>query len=807
MGVLCAAAAAFLWVRLVRSKPEERVYRIGWADNPPFQQRGQDGRATGFAVELVREAARRRGIRLEWVEEHRNSEMALRSKKVDLWPLILITPERKKVIHITEPYFETAPCYVVRAHSKYKQPADLATARISYADLPINYRIVHGSLPNAQLLARPTTKEVLDDVCLQSVDAAFLDEPAAIAAMLAGAECASQPLRLISTPGRAPIGGIGATFESRAAADALREEIGVIATEGKLAGILSRGGYFSGRTLQSMEALLQAKRRERGLTAGIAAVSFLLLLTLWQAVRIRRERNKAKRAEQALRETEERFRTIVETAPDGIFIGDLSARLLEVNEAACKQVGYTREELLQRTVRDIEPGRFVERVTAGLQAMTDAVRTYESCHRRADGAELPVELKVRRMMFGGQPAFVAISRDISERKHAEQERAKLEAQLRQAQRLETVGRLAGGIAHDFNNLLTVINGYSDLLLNQVPPGDPRRAGLEEIRKSGERAAGLTRQLLAFSRKQATCPKPINLNDVIIESQGMLRRLVGDDVEIVTVLSPSLGRLMADSGQIDQVLMNLVANARDAMPDGGKLTIETANVELPEATSGEESGLPAGPYVSLIVADTGVGMDEETRQHIFEPFFTTKGVGQGTGLGLSTVYGIVRQVGGCIDVCSEPGKGTSFRICWPRIEAAAVASETTPPGSARTLLGTETVLVVEDQPAVRRLTGMILEEHGYHVLEAATAADALVLASQHAGLIHLLLTDIMMPGMNGRQLAERLKPLRPEMKVLYTSGGGRDPITNRGVLDPGEAYIPKPFLPETLAAKVREVLVG
>lgn len=802
IGLFGAAGAVFLWLHVVQSKPEDRVYRIGWSNSPPFQKRGEDGRATGSAVELLREAARRRGIRLKWVEAA-NSEIALRAKKVDLWPLIVVTPEREKFIYFAEPYFETSAWYVVRSNSAFTRQEDLANATISYVNLPVS--IIRADFPYAHLIQGSSIRGVLDDVCSQRADAAYATEPAAIVSMLNGPGlCANQPLRLITPPHERPLETIGATFEARAAADALREEIGEISAEGQFADILSRGGFFSARVLKSVERLRRARRSVHWLTAGIVSVSFLFLLTLWQAFRIRSERNKAERAEQARRETEERFRTIVQTAPDGIFIVDFSSRFLEVNQAACMQLGYTREELLQRSVYDILPSRFVDSMTARLQGTTDAVETYESCHRRSDGGEVPVELKVRRMRFAGQSALVAIARDVTERKRAEQERARLEEQLRQAQKLESVGRLAGGIAHDFNNLLTVINGYGDLLLKELHAADPFRYQLEEIRKAGERASRLTQQLLAFSRKQVTSPKPLNLNAVIRNSEQMLRRLMGEDIELVTVLSPSLGQMMTDSVQMDQVLINLAANARDAMPNGGTLTVETANAELTTAESRERDEVAAGPYVLLTVTDTGVGMSDDTRQHVFDPFFTTKGVGKGTGLGLSTVYGIVRQSHGYVDVASALGKGTSFKVYLPRTTAEVPSGEAIRPLQPDSI-GSETILVVEDQPDVRRLTATILRTCGYQVLQAAGGAEALALASQYAKPIHLLVTDVVMPGMNGRELAERLKALRPDAKVIYTSGYADDLIANRGVHGTDFTYIAKPFSPETLSAKVREVL--
>jgi two-component system, cell cycle sensor histidine kinase and response regulator CckA len=797
IGLIGVIAAGFSWFLFRPGKIQDRVYTIGWEHNPPSQERGADGNPGGFGIDLIREAARRRGIRLQWVEMPHDSEAAIRSGRADLWPMMVITPERRKVLHLTEPFYRTEQCYVVRASGPFREPRDLAEATISYVALPVNYRLLHAQLPRAHAVPKNRPAAVLDEVCLHKADAAFLDEHAAISALLQGGSCSAEPFRLISTPAETPE-GIASTFAAAGAADALREEIGAIAGEGKLAGVLSRGGYFSGRIPESMENLLRARRRERWLTIGIAAASVLLLLTFLQAVRIRRERNKARRAEQALREAEEKYRTMIETAPDGILIFDSSSRLLEVNSAACKQIGYTRERMLALRLDDITAGGYIERIADSLQDLVDGVRTFESCHRRADGNILPVELNIRRTAFQGKPAFLSVVRDIADRKQAERERSKLEEQLRQSQRLETVGRLAGGVAHDFNNLLTVINGYSGTLVEHLKPDDPKREQAAEILKAGQRAADLTQQLLAFSRRQVMHPKPLDLNQVISQSSKMLRRLVSEDIEMAVTLGPALGWVMADPDQISQVLMDLVVNARDAMPGGGRITIATSNEDL-DRPRGE---VPAGSYVQLMVADTGTGMDTEVQKHIFEPFFTTKGFGEGSGLGLATVYGAVRQGGGYIDVTSEPGEGTFFRVYLPRIPGDSPPAERTA-AAASDAGGSQTILVVEDQDAVRDLMVDVLRDRGYNLLEAASGNQAIELASAHPGPIHLLLTDVVMPGISGRQVAKTLQPRRPEMKVLYTSGYSPELIAHHGVSE--AAYLPKPFLPEDLAAKVRAVL--
>jgi two-component system cell cycle sensor histidine kinase/response regulator CckA len=365
-----------------------------------------------------------------------------------------------------------------------------------------------------------------------------------------------------------------------------------------------------------------------------------------------------------------------------------------------------------------------------------------------------------------------------------------------------VGKLAGGVAHDFNNLLTAIIGYSDLMLLRLPESNSLRRNVEEIKKAGHRAASLTRQLLAFSRKQVLQVKVINLNSVISDMEKMLERLIGEDVEMRTVMEKTLGSVKADPSQIEQVLLNLVVNARDAMPRGGKLTIKTANIYLDEDYAMHHLSVKAGPCVLLAVSDTGCGMNEETRAHIFEPFFTTKR--NGTGLGLSTVYGIVKQSGGNIWVYSEEGKGTTFKVYLPRVDEEAEEYERSAKAT-RTPRGTETVLLVEDEEMVRHLARDVLGLNGYRALEAVDAQAAVDICEQHRGRIHLLLTDVVMPGMSGRELATRLTEIRPEMKVLYMSGHTDDAIVHHGVLNADTEFLEKPFTPDMLARKVREVL--
>jgi len=504
-------------------------------------------------------------------------------------------------------------------------------------------------------------------------------------------------------------------------------------------------------------------------------------------------------AERALTESEAHYRVLFESNPNPLFVYSLDTlALLAINEAAVRQYDYTREEFLVMTLEDIHPPEDVPALRELVARSETGLRKRgEWQHRKKDGTIIDVEITRNTLTFAGRPASLAMAHDITRRKS-------IEGQLLQAQKMEAVGQLAGGIAHDFNNLLTAIFGSSDLLLEDLSVDDRRRTDVEDIKKAAQRAAGLTHQLLAFSRKQLLAPQVLDLNALITDVEKMLRRLVREDVEFRTVLAPDLGAVRADPGQLEQVIVNLAVNAGDAMPQGGNLTVETANVDLDEAYAQAHVPLVPGRYAMLAVSDTGVGMDAQVKSHIFEPFFTTKEKGKGTGLGLATVYGIVKQSDGYIWVYSEPGQGTTFKVYLPRVEAAAEPPAPKPVAPA-SLRGSETVLVAEDEEAVRNLIRRVLVAHGYAVLAAGDGQEALRLANTHDGPIHLLLTDVVMPNMNGRQLAERVVSARRKTKVLYLSGYTDDAIVRHGVLEPGIAFLQKPFTPQGLARKLREVL--
>ncbi len=511
-----------------------------------------------------------------------------------------------------------------------------------------------------------------------------------------------------------------------------------------------------------------------------------------------------KRAEEALGESEERYRLLFESNPQPMWVYDLETlAFLAVNQSAVIDYGYSLTEFLSMTIKDIRPPGDWPALHGAVAAVSKGPSKDGAWrHLKKDGSLIDVEITAHPLVFDGRRAELILANDITERKRLEAALMASEAQLRQSQKLEAIGQLAGGVAHDFNNLLTVIGGYSSILLNKLPPESPHRSNVEEIKKAGDRAGALTRQLLAFSRKQILQPKILDLNVAVADMEKMVRRLIGEDINMLIIATPTLGKVKADPGQIEQVLINLIVNARDAMPQGGKLTVQTSNVIL-STEHAERHEIEPGRYVMLAVSDNGCGMDQEIQNRIFDPFFTTKDSGKGTGLGLATVYGIVKQSGGNIWVYSESGKGSTFKIYLPRVDE--IAEEEEESISQPLPKGTETVLMVEDEDQVRAILQHILEEQGYHVIAAANGLEALSFSEDPERDIQLVITDVVMPNMSGRELAERLLEVRPNLPVLFMSGYTDDAIVHHGLLDEKLNFIQKPFDPAGVARKVREVL--
>lgn len=516
---------------------------------------------------------------------------------------------------------------------------------------------------------------------------------------------------------------------------------------------------------------------------------------------VNRDVTQRKEAEESLHVSESGFRSMIEDAPYGIYRAGIDGKLLRANPALQKMLGYDNlDELLGASLPTNvfrNPSDF-----GGFKELLENASEFKDVEvelKRRDGAPITVRCTGRKVKgeHEGVPCFDVFAEDVTERRI-------LERQLRMAGKMEAVGRLSGGIAHDFNNLLGVIIGYGQVLKRRLGAGSDLLECAEEIEKAGQRAASLTRQLLAFSRQQILTPSILKLNDLVLDMAKMLPRLLGEDITVNTSLSSDLGMVKADQGQIEQVIMNLAVNARDAMPEGGTLRIETANVELDQAYAWQHPGAKPGHYVMLAVIDSGTGIDPDTLTHIFEPFFTTKEVGKGTGLGLATVYGVVKQSGGYIWVESEPGHGASFQIFLPRVDEPTAEIATTTPVD-ETVGGSETILLVEDSEALRKLTRSFLESHGFKVLVAQDGEEALEVEARHSGKIDLLLTDVVMPGMNGRALAERLLPKQLGMRVLYISGYTDSFVARHGVLEEGMVLLHKPFTEEVLIRKVRELL--
>jgi len=538
------------------------------------------------------------------------------------------------------------------------------------------------------------------------------------------------------------------------------------------------------------------------LTVGF--LSLLVVLLVFALLRLRRAQSERKRAEEKLLLTQ----FCIDKSPIPFCTISGEGKIESVNDAMCRHLGYSPEEFSSMTVFDFDPAFDPGRFREHRQKMPSAgFHTFETVHRRKDGTEFPVEVTVNNLKYEGRDVTFSFSKDITERKAAEREQAHLKEQLFQSQKMETVGLLAGGVAHDFNNLLTPILGYSEMLMMDLPEGDPDRAKLEQIRHAAEMAKELIHRLLAFSRKQMLRLEVVDVGGIVRELEPVLRRTIRENVRIEVSVPATPGHVLADRGQIEQALLNLAINAQDAMPDGGRLTVETEGADLDESYSSLHPEVSPGPYVMLSVGDSGMGMDEETQAHIFEPFFTTKGPGKGTGLGLATVYGIVKQHGGYVYVSSAKGKGSVFRIYLPRAPEAEKPAEAGEVPPDRVERGEETVLVAEDNGTVRALACRMLEDLGYRVLAGETAERCIELSRSHPGAIHLLLADVIMPERNGKELYDLLKRDRPEMKVLFMSGYAGNVIAHHGILDEGVQLLQKPFTNADLSRQVRRALAS
>jgi PAS domain S-box-containing protein len=798
--IVAGCACGAWWLLGHRAQPDTPV-RVGFTNLPPFYFVATDGAPRGIAVDVLNAAARRRGIPLEWVAIDGTLKQAFLARTVDLWATVSVPSSESDFI--TEPWLISDYYLLYKADTPLAVLRSMGTARIAVAgrsDGP-EWQLASRTLSNVTFVAAPSMRAKLQMVCDGRADAGFSSGRQGLDLLMSRpAGCESTALSFVPVPGASTLFGIGSTREAAGVAAALRNEIEEMASDGTLAGINADWSLTTSNELRIIDALREGRTRGRLSLAAMALLALALAAALYE---VRRNRQLRAYAEQRVRE-QQQHRILFERNMAGVYRMGVEGVFLDCNDAFAKMLGCaSREDVIGKSAWGFAADA---RFRDGSDARNGAINQLRAQHSltnhemnivRADGQKA-ILLQTVTMIDArdGEPAMIeGTALDISRERE-------LEEQYRQAQKLESIGRLAGSVAHDFNNTLTAITGYVDLALSDLEDSHPSRAMLLEIQKAGEHAETLTRQLLAFSRRQHLRPTVVNLNRVVDDTRGLLVRVVGENVGLVFDLCPTLANVKADAGQLQQVLMNLVINARDAMPSGGALTISTANVMILPGESEGPDGID-GECVRLTVADTGHGMDEATQGRIFEPFFTTKASGKGTGLGLSTVYGIVRQSGGHVGVRSVPDGGTTFDIDLPAVEEILSEAAELPPRETKG--GSETILVVEDQDEVRHMVAASLSRFGYHVIDAPDGQRGIEACRTYEGSIDLVLTDIVMPGLSGPAVGRACQQLRPGVRVLYMSGYTTTLIREEIGPDTAMEYIQKPFSPVDLARKVRQVL--
>jgi PAS domain S-box-containing protein len=800
--LIVLALALALWLAHTFSTPQ-RPFRIGFANSPPYHFLEPDGKPTGAAYEIVSEAAKRAGVALRWIYCPEDSEAALRAGKVDLWPMMGDFPDRREFFYISDPWI--GGDYFILAPPGAKKLTRDSTVRIGYSSGTVRARLIKKVFPRATPVQLEEMATVVAAVCSGGVGAGIFE---------AGESKEALETRLPDCEGRQlwgyPIAGlrvdfgIGATDQTRTSADRIQTEIQTLAREGFLLSTLAKYAIFDAGDIGATYRLMQLEERERALRWGVFSLGLGFGLTLLLCWFLYSAKRAVARADTEKAESVVRFTLATRAANDVIWDWNPTTGVMTWSELAQSLFGYSASEIGEDMAwrnEHIHPDDCQAVIDAMNRALADGRTTWSAEYRflRRNGKYARV-MDRGCLVYGDAKKPLRVVGAMSDITH----QRLLEDQLVQSQKMEAIGRLAGGVAHDFNNLLTVIDGYCQLLLNVTVQDSPARGYAAKIQKAARSAASLTQQLLAFSRRQIIEPSAVDFNGVLLEAEGMIQRLVGEDIKTVFVYNAREGMVLAEVNQLHQVLMNLTANARDAMPEGGKLIFELSNVEVEPSYIEDHPGMKPGSYVLLAVSDTGTGMDEETRSHIFEPFYTTKRKGVGTGLGLSTVHGIIEQNGGWIRVYSEPGKGSTFKIYLPRVTVASRVCATPEPRQADQR-GIETILIVEDHPDVRKLASDVLRSQGYQVLEAPTAEEALATSRNLAAAIHLMLTDVVLPGMSGHELAERITSDRPATKILYMSGYTENAIVHRGILLPGIAFLAKPFSPQALLDKIGDML--
>jgi PAS domain S-box-containing protein len=802
--VTAAAGAGVSWWLVVRrSHVPNRVLRIGFEHNPPYQVRQTAGSPTGLVVDAVREAAHRAGIPLEWTETRLGPDRALGTGAVDLWPLVTDLPDRRKVMHISAPWLQSQHVLVLRTGTP--MPDREFAGPVSITAVALHVRLLREHFPRALAKEEPEGADALARLCTGEVKGAFLESRLALAVLRERPPpCASVELQAHLLPGTHAL-GVGSTFAAAGAADRIRDGISELARDGTLAVLMARYSFFGLSDTRATYDLLEAQESNRRLLLVIAGLSLALGLTLWLAWSVRAARDAERRARRAESEVLGRYEVASRAATDAIWEVDFARRRVKWSEAVETLLGAPVPDLetdlrwCEERVHPEDRDRLRARVGDHFGQGDDKVED-EFRFLRADGSYAQVIARGYAVPdAAGRPQrMIGALVDVTRRRQLEEE-------LLQAHKMEAVGRLAGGVAHDFNNLLTAIIGCTELAARRASDDERQARYLREIRAAADRAAVLTTQLLAFSRRQVLHPEVLSLNVVVAEMETLLRRLIGEDVDLVIRLASDVGFVRVDRGQIGQVLMNLCLNGRDAMPRGGRLRIDTFDAEWRDGDPAHPAELRPGAYAVLSVGDGGSGMDRETLRHLFEPFFTTKALGKGTGLGLSSSYGIIRQSGGHIAVESEEGRGTTFRVYLPRVPPPPETAA--PPSSGLPLAlpdGAETILLAEDDESVRILAAEVLRDHGFTVHEARSGLEALRICRELAGAMHLLLTDVVMPDLDGRELAARVRSARPETKVLFMSGYAGGAILE-DLRREGEAFLAKPFTSEAILRCVRDAL--